>query len=224
MHIMEGYLPAGHAIGWSIATLPFLVVGVKRLGDRLRKDPESRLVLAAAGGFTFVLSALKLPSVTGSCSHPTGIGFGTVLFGPWIMTVVGFVVLLFQALLLAHGGLTTLGANCFSMAIAGGFTAWWIYRLGDAARLPFNLTIFLAAALSDLMTYVVTSLQLALAFPDPVGGVIGSAVKFLAVFAVTQVPLAISEGLLTVLVMNLLRSHASDIIGGLVPRLRSAAR
>jgi len=224
MHIMEGYLPAGHAIGWSVATLPFLVVGVKRLGDRLRNDPESRLVLAAAGGFTFVLSALKLPSVTGSCSHPTGIGFGTVLFGPWIMTVVGFVVLLFQALLLAHGGLTTLGANCFSMAIAGGFTAWWIYRLGCALRLPFNLTIFLAAALSDLMTYVVTSLQLALAFPDPVGGVPGSAVKFLAVFAVTQVPLAISEGLLTVLVMNLLRTHASDVIGGLVPRLRGIAR
>jgi cobalt/nickel transport system permease protein len=110
------------------------------------------------------------------------------------------------------------------MAIAGGFTAWWIYRLGGALRLPFNLTIFLAAALSDLMTYVVTSLQLALAFPDPVGGVLGSAVKFLAVFAVTQVPLAISEGLLTVLVMNLLRSHASDIVGALIPKLKVVAR
>jgi cobalt/nickel transport system permease protein len=31
------------------------------------------------------------------------------------MSVLGGLVLLFQALLLAHGGLTTLGANAFSM-------------------------------------------------------------------------------------------------------------
>ncbi len=224
MHIMEGYLPVTHAIGWTAASLPFLVWGVKKLKDRLRDDPEARLLIAAGGGFTFVLSALKLPSVTGSCSHPTGIGFGTVLFGPAIMSVVGCVVLLFQALLLAHGGLTTLGANCFSMAIAGGYSAWAIWRLGGAVRLPPGLTIFLAAALSDLVTYCVTSVQLALAFPDPVGGVAASTVKFLGVFAVTQVPLAISEGLLTVLVMNLLRSHAGEIVAGFAPALKGAAR
>ena len=66
-----------------------------------------------------MLSALKIPSVTGSCSHPTGTGLGAVLFGPGVMTVLGTIVLLFQALLLAHGGLTTLGANVFSMAIVG---------------------------------------------------------------------------------------------------------
>ena len=224
MHIMEGYLPAAHCIGWSLVALPFLAHGVKKLTQRLHDDPEARLLLGAAGGFTFVLSALKLPSVTGSCSHPTGIGFGTVLFGPSIMSVVGCVVLLFQALLLAHGGLTTLGANCVSMAIAGSFAASAIWRGGRAVGLPLNLTIFLAAALSDLLTYCVTSLQLALAFPDPVGGVAGAAVKFLGVFAITQVPLAISEGLLTVLVMNLLRSHAGEAIAGLVPALKEAPR
>ncbi len=221
MHIMEGYLPAAHCIGWGAVSLPFVAWGVKKLSDQLREDPESRLLLGAAGGFTFVLSAMKLPSVTGSCSHPTGIGFGTVLFGPWIMSVVGFVVLVFQALLLAHGGLTTLGANTFSMAIAGSFTAWAIWRVGRAVGLPLNVTLFLAASVSDLLTYCVTSLQLALAFPDPVGGVAGAAVKFLGVFAITQVPLAISEGLLTVLVMNLLRSHAGEAIAGVLPVLRA---
>ncbi|CAH2601110.1 Cobalt transport protein CbiM 2 [Rhodovastum atsumiense] len=223
MHIMEGYLPATHAIGWSVASLPFVAWGVKKLADRLRDDPEARLLLGASGGFTFVLSALKLPSVTGSCSHPTGIGFGSVLFGPWIMSVVGCVVLLFQALLLAHGGLTTLGANTFSMAIAGSFSAWAIWRAGWAVGLPLNLTLFLAASLSDLLTYCITSLQLALAFPDPVGGISGAVVKFLGVFAVTQVPLAISEGLLTVLVMNLLRSHAGEGLAGLLP-VKEASR
>src|SRR4051794_19035907 len=217
MHIMEGYLPASHAAAWTAVSFLFIGWGVKKLAHRLREDGEARLLLGASGGFTLVLSALKLPSVTGSCSHPTGIGFGTVLFGPWIMSVVGCVVLLFQALLLAHGGLTTLRANTFSMAIAGSFSAWAIWRAGRAIGLPVNLSLFLAASLSDLLTYCVTSLQLALAFPDPVGGIAGSAVKFLGVFAITQVPLAISEGLLTVLVMNLLRSHAGEELAGLLP-------
>jgi cobalt/nickel transport system permease protein len=48
-----------------------------------------RLILASA--FVFVLSTLKIPSLTGSCSHPTGVGLGAIL----------------------------LGSNAFSMAIAG---------------------------------------------------------------------------------------------------------
>jgi cobalt/nickel transport system permease protein len=114
------------------------------------------------------------------------------------------VVLLFQAILLAHGGLTTLGANIFSMAVVGPFAAFAIFRVSRAARLPFGLCVFLAAALGDLLTYVTTSVQLALAFPDPVGGVAASFAKFAGIFALTQVPLAISEGLLTVVVFNAL--------------------
>ena len=46
-----------------------------------------------------------------------------------------------------------------------------------------------------------TSLQLAAAYPDPVGGMASSAVRFLGVFAPTQLPLAVVEGLLTVLIV-----------------------
>jgi cobalt/nickel transport system permease protein len=126
------------------------------------------------------------------------------------MTVMGMIVLLFQALLLAHGGLTTLGANVFSMAIVGSFVAYGVFRGLMALRLPFSVVIFLAAALSDMATYITTSMQLALSFPDPVSGFTGALAKFMAVFAVTQIPLALSEGFLTVLVMNLLRANASE--------------
>ncbi len=210
MHIMEGYLPIAHAIGWSCASLPFLAVGIRRLQRLFREKPETKLFLSASGGFVFLLSAMKLPSVTGSCSHPTGIGLGATLFGPWIMTVLGASVLLFQALLLAHGGLTTLGANVFSMAIVGAFTAWGVFRGARAAKLSFAWALFLAAMLGDLATYVTTATQLALAFPDAAAGFLGAWMKFLTVFAVTQVPLAVSEGLLSVLVMNLLRANAGE--------------
>lgn len=204
MHIMEGFLPVKHAIAWSVVSVPFVAYGLNSINKRIKEKPEQRMLLGVAAAFTFVLSALKMPSVTGSCSHPTGTGLGAVLFGPAAMAPIGAVVLLFQALLLAHGGLTTLGANTFSMAIVGPFAAAGIYRTAKAARLPFGVSIFLAASLGDLMTYVTTSLQLALAFPDPVGGVAASFAKFATVFALTQIPLAISEGFLTVIVFNAL--------------------
>ncbi len=207
MHIMEGFLPLKWCLFWFVLTLPFLAVGLRSINKNVRAKPEIKLLLGLAGAFAFVLSALKIPSVTGSCSHPTGVGLGAMLFGPTTMSVLGCIVLLFQALLLAHGGLTTLGANTFSMAVVGPLVAYGIFRSGLRLRLPRSLVVFVAAFLGDLVTYVTTSLQLALAFPAPEGGVWASILKFMSIFAVTQVPLAVSEGILTLLVFNFLVAY-----------------
>ena len=209
MHIMEGFLPLKWCISWGLISLPFIVWGLHSINKIVKNNPRVKMLLAVAGAFTFVLSALKIPSVTGSCSHPTGIGFGAILFGPAPMVVLGTIVLLFQALLLAHGGLTTLGANIFSMAIVGAFSAYGIYAVSTKLNAPKWLAIFLAASLGDLLTYVTTSVQLALAFPAPIGGFYVSFIKFISIFAITQIPLAISEGILTVIIFNLLTSYNS---------------
>ncbi|MDD2662495.1 MAG: energy-coupling factor ABC transporter permease [Dechloromonas sp.] len=212
MHIMEGFLPVEHALGWSLASAPFVAWGVHSMHRQLQTRPEQRMLLGISAAFVFVLSALKLPSVTGSCSHPTGVGLGALLFGPLAMVPVGLVVLLFQALLLAHGGVTTLGANLFSLAIVGPFVATALFRLGRRFGLPLAGCVFTAACLGDLSTYLTTSIQLAWAFPDPAGGFFASLAKFGGIFAITQIPLAISEGLLTVLVVNALaRFNAEEL-------------
>lgn len=208
MHIAEGFLPPAHAIGWTIAAAPFVVHGARAVVKEVRENPESTLLLGAAGAFTFVLSAIKLPSITGSSSHPTGTGLGAVLFRPPVMGLLGTVVLLFQALLLAHGGLTTLGANAFSMAVVGpwaGYAAYRLVRRSGGGLLP---GVFAAMAVADLATYVTTALQLAWAHPDAASGFAGAAAKFLSVFAFTQVPLAIGEGLLGVLLFRVLVVNA----------------
>lgn len=208
MHIMEGYLPASHAVGWFCISAPFVVAGVARMRRIAAERPQARMTLAAAGAFTFVLSALKMPSVTGSCSHPTGTGLGAIVFGPSVMAVIGTIVLLFQALLLAHGGLTTLGANVFSMAIVGPWVSWTLWKLSTRIGLPVAAGIFIAAALGDLATYATTSMQLAMAYPDPASGFAGALAKFSGIFAITQIPLAIAEGLVTVVVINALSGRA----------------
>ncbi len=207
MHIMEGFLPPFWAGFWFVLALPFWILGIRQINRLIAEKPETRLLLGFAAAFAFVLSALKIPSVTGSSSHPTGTGLGAILFGPLVMNVLGSIVLLFQALLIAHGGLTTLGANAFSMAVVGPFVAWFIWK-GLNDRAPIWLAVFLAAAMADLSTYVVTSAQLALAYPDAVGGFAASFAKFGTIFAVTQIPLAISEGILTVLIFNALQANA----------------
>lgn len=212
---MEGMLPPAQCVGWAVASAPFVGIGLVRIKRVITEHPEQRMLLGVVTAFTFVLSALKLPSLTGSSSHPTGTGLGAVLFGPWVMAPVGLVVLIFQALLLAHGGLTTLGANTFSMAIVGPFVAFAVYKLVRGLNGPLSLAVFTAAMLGDLSTYVTTAVQLALAFPEASGGFMGSFVKFAGVFAVTQVPIAITEGLLTVVVFNSLMRFDASVLADL---------
>ena len=220
MHIMEGYLPPALCIGWGAVCLPFLAAGVIAIRRLVQQHRKSLLLLAMAGAFVFVISSLKIPSITGSCSHMTGTGLGAILFGVPATAVLGVIVLVFQALLLAHGGLTTLGANTFSMAIAGPLLTWGLYQAGKKCKLPKLFNVFLAAMLGDLLTYCVTSIQLALASPSAEGGVWASMVEFLAVFAPTQLPLAIIEGILTMLVMMGLETYAKTELH----ELRSAKR
>lgn len=208
MHIMEGFLQPSWAISWGAICLPFVVAGFFSIKKKVASSQKNLVLLALCGAFAFVLSALKIPSVTGSCSHPTGVGLGAILFGPLVMSVIGVIVLLFQALLLAHGGITTLGANTFSMGIIGPIISFFTYKLCKKAKINTAVSVFLAAFLGDMFTYITTSVQLALAHPDG-GSVMASLVKFLGVFAVTQIPLAICEGLVTVVVFNVISKYRS---------------
>ncbi len=210
MHITEGFLPPLHAVAWTAVALPFVIVSAWRVNRLMRDQPQIKLLLAASGAFAFVISALKLPSVTGSCSHATGTGLGAILFGPSVMALLGTIVLAFQALLLAHGGITTLGANVFSMAIVGPWVAYGLLCGARWLNAPLGASVFLAAMLGDLATYTVTAGQLALAFPDPASGLVGSFIKFVGVFAPTQLPLAVVEGLLTVVIVDFLREYSAD--------------
>ena len=210
MHIMEGYLPLAHCILWMVICIPFLVIGLLNIKKTLGEDRRTLMLLALTGAFVFVLSSLKIPSVTGSCSHMTGTGLGAILFGPCVTSILGIIVLLFQAVLLAHGGLTTLGANCSSMAIAGPILAYAVYKLLIKMNVNKKVTVFLAAFLGDLFTYCVTSVELAIAYPSEVGGFGASVIKFLGIFATTQVPLAIIEGILTVVIVIALETYARN--------------
>lgn len=212
MHIMEGFLPWQWCVVWWIIALPCLLLGIWQLKKVLNADREALPLLGVTGGFVFILSSLKLPSVTGSCSHPTGTGLSTISFGPWITALICSIVLLFQSLFLAHGGLSTMGANIVSMGIVGPLVGYGIYRFLRNTSVNVYITVFLVTALADMFTYVVTSLELALAYPAGTGGFAGSFILFMGIFAVTQIPLAIVEGVVLALVFKYIVALKPEIL------------
>ncbi len=204
MHIMEGFLPYKWALIWWLLYIPFVILGLIQLKKLTAGNTDKKVLMALCAAFVFVLSSLKMPSVTGSCSHPTGVGLGVVVFGPWVMSILGGIVLLFQSLLLAHGGLTTLGANGLSMAVLGPIMGFVVWRLCCRMNVRKDVGVFLCAFCADMFTYFITSIQLGLAFPDPQTGFVAAAAKFLGIFCLTQIPVAIAEGLLTVVIYNII--------------------
>jgi cobalt/nickel transport system permease protein len=216
MHIMEGFLPSPWWQAWFAVSIPVIVYGMYKINRLVNEKREILPLLAVAGAFIFVLSSLKLPSVTGSCSHPTGTGIAAIMFGPAITAVLSVIVLIFQALFLAHGGLTTLGANVFSMGIIGPLVSYLIYKAGTKAKINFYFVVFLAATLGDWATYIMTSTQLAIAFPAggvlTYGAFLSSFQSFAAIFAFTQVPLAIVEGAVSALLFKYVVEVKSDIL------------
>ena len=192
MHIMDGFLDPIWCVVWFILAIPFVVLGAKKIIELMREHPEHKMTIALSGAFIFLLSSLKLPSVTGSSSHPTGTGFSAVLYGVSVTSFLSTIVLIFQALLLAHGGLTTLGANIFSMGVVGPFVGALIWVLLRKAKASIPVSMFFAALFADLITYVVTSIQMTLNH----GQSIDAFVSFMTNYAATQLPLALMEGIL----------------------------
>jgi cobalamin biosynthesis protein CbiM len=213
---MEGFLPLEWAVFWTIVCIPFLVLGIRAMRKLFAEQPEKKLSLALSGAFIVILSSLKIPSVTGSSSHPTGTGMSTMLSGPWITAVICTIVLLFQGMFMAHGGFTTLGANVFSMGISGPFVAWLVFRTLKKMSVNASVNVFITVATANIVTYIVTSLQLALVAVTANGApFVDAFVTFFGIFTITQIPIAIGEGVLLVFFFKYLADVRPEMVKGI---------
>ena len=212
MHIMEGYLEPIWCLVWFIVMIPFFYVGVVKLRQILREHPDQKMIVALSGAFIFLISSLKLPSVTGSSAHPTGTGIAVVFYGVGVCAVLSTIVLVFQALLIAHGGFTTLGANCVSMGIIGPLVGLLIWKILRRSGAGVFISMVAAAAVADFVTYVVTAFQMTLnVVTANNASFVNAFVDFMSVYAVTQIPLAIIEGLILGMFAQYLSTTRPDV-------------
>jgi cobalt/nickel transport system permease protein len=127
MHIPDGYLsPSTCAVLYGTA-IPFWYVAFARVKRLL----NTRLVplLAVVSAFCFVIMMFNVPLPGGTTGHAVGVGAATVVLGPWASMLAVSIALLIQAVFFGDGGITTLGANCFNMAIVGSLAAHFVYRV-----------------------------------------------------------------------------------------------
>ena len=70
MHIAEGYLQLSWVVFYFILSAPFIILSIRELRKLIKKNHDIKMLLALMAAYVFMMSALKLPSVTGSSSHP----------------------------------------------------------------------------------------------------------------------------------------------------------
>ena len=167
-------------------------------------------LLAVSGAFIFIMSSLHVPSVTGSSSHPTGNGLGAVFFGATVISAICVPISNFPSIVMAHGGITTLGANTFSMGIVGPFCAVFAWKFGRKIGLGYSAAIFLAAFVGDWMTYVTAATELGMAFPIPTFE--SAWIKMMIIYSYTQIPISIAESFLTVIIFEYIQKLRPDLL------------
>ena len=128
MHISEGILPLNWAALWFALAIPFVAYGLYSLNRRSRNDLSFKPLAGLMAAVVFIISCMPIPiPFAGTCSHPCGTGISGILVGPAISVVIAAVALLIQAIFLAHGGLSTLGADIVSMGVMGSFAGYFTF-------------------------------------------------------------------------------------------------
>jgi len=212
MHISEGILPPQWAGLWFLIAIPFLAWGLRDLRVLSAKEPFYKPMVGLIGAAVFVISCMPIPVPTaGTCSHPCGTGLAAILLGAPLTVVITSIALLLQALFLAHGGLTTLGADIVSMGVVGGFTGWGVFRLARKAGVPALGAAFLGGMLSDWATYATTTLELSSALHAS-GGFLPMFAAIAASFVPTQLPLGIFEGVITAGVYRFIATRRPSLL------------
>jgi cobalt/nickel transport system permease protein len=212
MHISEGILPWNWAALWFVLAAPFIAVGLHRLKKLSNSDLSFKPLVGLMAAVVFIISCMPIPVPTaGTCSHPCGTGMSGILLGPFISILITAAALLIQALFLAHGGLSTWGANIISMGVMGSFAGYLTFRALRSMKINLAVSGFLAGLLADWATYMTTSVELA-------SGIRGNSPfiplfsKILIAFIPTQLPLGILEGAITAGMVVLLYKRRPDLL------------
>lgn len=212
MHISEGILPFNWAALWFAVAAPFVAWGLYKLKKMSAVDISFKPLVGLMAAVVFIISCMPIPVPTaGTCSHPAGTGISGILVGPAISILITSVALLIQALFLAHGGLTTWGADIVSMGVMGSFAGFLTFKGLRVLRANLWISGFIAGVFADWATYLTTSVELA-------SGIKGDSQfmplfwKILIAFIPTQLPLGILEGAMTAGMVVLLYKKRPDLL------------
>jgi cobalt/nickel transport system permease protein len=160
MHIPDGFLSPPVWATLDAISLP----AVGWMAHRAQRDTEESRVplLGMMGAFVFAAQMINFPVGLGTSGHLVGGALMAMVLGPSAATVVLTAILVVQAFVFQDGGVMSLGANIFNMAIVGVFAGYLPYRLWGALPAWRRAAIFAGGALSVLVSACLALSQLAI--------------------------------------------------------------
>ncbi|MBW4459806.1 MAG: cobalt transporter CbiM [Nodosilinea sp. WJT8-NPBG4] len=214
MHIPDGILPAqvcaaGYAIT-GVATW-YSLRQINRKPDPAAEIPKASLLTAAF----FVASSIYIP-VPPASVHLILNGLLGVVLGYFAFPAI-LIGLFFQALVIGHGGITTLGINATMMGIPA-LLAYHIFQsrnaVGKMLKEPTRtgLFSFLGGALGLGIAALIFLALIIFNIPAELNA--GAEQAAVLTLSVGHVPLAIIEGMFTTMLVLFLRRVKPELLEG----------
>lgn len=218
MHIPDGFVNVPVAAVTGVVSAAALTYSLKKAGKELGEKSVPLLGVTAA--FVFAAQMLNFPVAAGTSGHFLGALLACVLLGPWAGFIVITAVLILQALLMADGGITALGANVFNMALIGGWLSYAVFlglrRVLARNAAGFLVAVVIASWLSVVVASAACAVELWLSGTVPLGLTLPAMVS-------VHMIIGIGEALIGTAVLAVVMKARPDLIHGLTPALRATA-
>ena len=125
MHVPDGFLDAPTSLATGVVAAAGVTVALR--GARRELDDRTAPMAGLVATFVFAAQMINFPVGAGTSGHLMGGALAAVLVGPWSAVLCLSVVLAVQALLMADGGITALGANITLIGLVTVVVGWGVF-------------------------------------------------------------------------------------------------
>ncbi|GAB3239492.1 hypothetical protein GCM10027456_04480 [Kineosporia babensis] len=205
MHAPDGFVNAPTSIAAGVVAAAGIAVCLRKAREEL--DDRTAPLAGLVAVYVFAAQMLNFPVAGGTSGHLLGGTLAAVLVGPFTGALCVSVVLLVQAVLFADGGLTALGLNISTMALATVLIGYPLARFLLRVRIPLAVSSGIAAGVSVVGASLTFVLFYALGGTTEVAlGTVTAAM--VGVHAL----IGIGEGLITALTVGAIAATRPDLI------------
>ncbi len=170
MHIPDNYLSPSTCIVLALVSIPVVKMSMNKAKEKLGMKKMSSIAVYSA--FSFIIMMFNIPLPGGTSGHAVGSALTALIMGPWVSVISTSIALIIQAIFFGDGGIVSLGANVFNMAILMPFTAYYTNRVlkNFIKKDKFNAFIsgYISLNLAALFTAIEFGIQ-PLLFKDSLG-------------------------------------------------------
>lgn len=127
MHIPDNYLSPSTCAAFGAVMVPVWKRATTKVKQEITRQKMPVLGIAAA--FSFLIMMFNVPLPGGTSGHAVGASLVAILLGPYCAVLAVTIALVIQALFFGDGGILAIGVNCFNMAFAMPFIAYYLFKI-----------------------------------------------------------------------------------------------